>query len=141
MDYVVVNEELWGLIHQMSPYIWYVKSTAAGICFVLLFFQSWKVSKLVLGLRYMTIVGAALIAASIWPTPHRAITALGPLGDITFWTFYALHNAALVWKLMPALRAQMALQPPFPEKVIMMYATGGKRKLEEAVIRRSSLSA
>ena len=111
-----LEAQLWAFVHSLGPCLWYAKSGLAFVCFVSLFFESWKVSRLMLALRSLTMLGMLMIFYSAWSN-----TALGPLGDIWFWSFYALYRVGIVWRLLPAIRAQMALQPPMPESLIWSY--------------------
>lgn len=116
MQYYNIEAELWALVHWMEPWIWYARAVAAFAAFVFLFFQPWKVSRTALFFRYLSMVGACLVGCSLFNRP------MGPLGDLIFWPSYAIYQSVMVWKMLPALRAQMRQQPSFPEATVLRYA-------------------
>lgn len=115
---VDIQAELWGVVRFLEPWIWWAKAAAAGLCFVCMLFQPWKISLTMKVLRYFSMIGMLVIAFS-WGN-----TAFGPLGDIIFWLSFAAYQACLIHRLLPALRAQMASAPPAPEIMIWNYVRG-----------------
>jgi hypothetical protein len=116
MPHYNVEAELWSLVHWLEPSLWTVRALAAAAVFFLLFFQPWKVSRVALFFRYMSMIGAIVVGCSIVNRP------LGPLGDLIFWPSYMAYQAVMVYKMLPALLAQKRVGPAFPETTVLRYA-------------------